>query len=105
MSSPDCRGQSGDGNRHYIPAGHGAHLGVSARSRRDLSASPDHRGQSGYARQRHGNHGRKGDRQRVSSLGLSSGNLVSVVRHRSRSYESDGRSSGTYYPIRDSHIK
>ena len=106
MSSPDCRGQSGGGNRHCLPAGHGARMGASVRSRRDLSASsPDRRGRSGYKRQRHGHHGRKGDRQRVSSPGPSRGNLVSVLRHRSRSYESDDRSSGTYYPTRDSHVK
>ena len=105
MSSPDCRGQSGD-HRHYLPAGHGARLGASVRSRRDLSASsPDRRDRSGYERQRHGNHGRKGDRQRVSSPGPSSGNRVSVLRHRSRSSKSDDRSSGTYYPTRDSRMK
>ena len=65
MSSPDCRGKSGD-HRHYLPVGHGARLGASVRPRRDLSASsPDRRGRSGYERQRHGNHDRKGDRQRA----------------------------------------
>ena len=40
----------------YLPAGHGARMGASARSRRDLSASsPDRRGRSRYERQRHGN--------------------------------------------------
>ena len=105
MLSPDCRGQSG-GTRHYLPAGHGARRGASVRSRRDLSASSlDRRGRSDFERQHHENHGRRGDRQRGSSPGPSRGDLVSVLRHRSRSYESDDRSSGTYYPTRDSHDK
>jgi len=51
------------------------------------------------------NMARKDTDKRVSSSGLSSGNLVAVLRHRSCSYKSDDRSSGTYYPTRDSHIK